>query len=45
MKKQTLLSLFIISLVAFLLVLIIGVEEPEVEENEISQLVEDSFTI
>lgn len=45
LKKQTVFSLFIISLVAFLLVLVIGVEEPDVEEREISQLAEGGFMI
>lgn len=40
MKKQTIFSIFIISLAAFLLVLIIGVEEPEVVEGEESLLIE-----
>ena len=40
MKKQTVFSLFIISLAAFLLVLIIGVEEPQAVEDESSSMVE-----
>lgn len=39
-KKQTIFSLFIISLAAFLLVLIIGVEESEDIEGEASRLIE-----
>lgn len=40
MKKQTVFSLFIISLAAFLLVLIIGLEEPQAVEGEGSSMVE-----
>ena len=41
MKKQTIFSLFIINLAAFLLVLMIGVEEPKDDEREESSLMEE----
>ena len=40
MKKQTIFSLFLISLAAFLLVLIIGVEDPQAVEGEGPSMVE-----
>lgn len=41
MKKQTIFSLFIINLTAFLLVLMIGVEEPKDDGGEESSLMEE----
>ena len=40
MKKQTIFSLFLIGLAAFLLVLIIGVEDPQAVEGEGPSMVE-----